>query len=129
MEDGLQALIDAARSVCGEFALAEDFTAGAVGAAILTESGRVYTGICLDLVCGIGFCAEASAAAAMLKDRETRVKAVVAVSAKRIVPPCGRCREMLLQINAANADALVIIASDRAIPLRDLLPHHWLPKP
>jgi cytidine deaminase len=129
MDDQLRTLIDAARAVCGEYPLADDFSAGSVGAALLTESGRTYTGICLDLACGIGFCAEASAVAAMLKDRETRVRAMVAVSMKRIVPPCGRCREMLVQINAANRDCLVIIASDRTVALGDLLPHHWLPKP
>jgi cytidine deaminase len=129
MDSKLRALIEAARAVCGEFPLAEDFNAGSVGAAILTEAGHIYTGICLDLACGIGFCAESSAAAEMLKNRETRVAAVVAVSRKRIVPPCGRCRELLVQINAANRDCRVIIGPRETVALRRLLPNHWLPKP
>ena len=39
--------------------------------ALETASGNVYTGINLDLACGIGFCAEHSAVAEMLKARET----------------------------------------------------------
>ena len=84
-------LIDAARAVCGSFHLEDDFTAGGVGAAIRTVNGNVYTGICIDLGCGLGFCAEVAAIAEMLKHRETQINAVVAVSGQRILPPCGRC--------------------------------------
>jgi len=44
-----------------------DFSSGDAGCAILSGSGRVYTGVCIDLACGLGFCAEASAVADMLK--------------------------------------------------------------
>jgi hypothetical protein len=44
---------------------------GGVAAAILTASGAVYTGICIDARCGMGFCAEHSAVAEMLKARES----------------------------------------------------------
>jgi cytidine deaminase len=70
-------LIAAAKAVCGAFRLREDFSAGSVGAAILTAQGNVYTGICIDLGCGLGFCAEVAAMAEMLKARETHARAVV----------------------------------------------------
>ena len=38
-------LIVAARRVQGEFCLGADFSAGGVGAAVRTRSGRVYTGL------------------------------------------------------------------------------------
>ena len=57
MDDTASRLIEAARAVCGEFRLAEDFTAGSVGAALLTAGGHIYTGVCIDLACGLGFCA------------------------------------------------------------------------
>jgi cytidine deaminase len=119
-------LIRAARTTCGVFDLGHDFTAGAVGAALLTDAGNMYTGICLELGCGLGFCAEVSAIADMLKHRETRIVAVVAVSAHRIVPPCGRCRETIAQVDPRNMDCTVILAEDVVVPLGELLPDHWL---
>lgn len=122
-------LVSAARQILGEFALGEDRSAGSVAAALRTAAGHVYTGISLDLDCGIGFCAEHSAIAEMLKHRETQIAAIVAVAAEGIRPPCGRCRELMLQVSPANAHTLVAIAAGRAVPLRELLPHHWLDTP
>ncbi len=119
-------LINAAKSVCGEFRLAHDFSAGSVGAAILTDKVNIYTGICIDLTCGLGFCAEASAIAEMLKNKETHITSIVAVSKDRILPPCGRCREMMVQIDVRNFDCQVIVGEDHTITLCELLPNHWL---
>ena len=121
-----RALVDAAKALQGKFALADDFTAGAVASALRTETGHVYTGICLDMACGIGFCAEHAAAAEMLKHRERRVVAIAAVGKRGLLPPCGRCRELLLQIDQRNSECLVLLRGDRIVPLRDLLPEHWL---
>jgi cytidine deaminase len=119
-------LIAAARRVQGEFSLGANFSAGGVGAAVRGRSGRVYTGICLDLACGIGFCAEHAAVAEMLEHRESEIDAVVAVGAGVILAPCGRCRELMAQINPANLDCRVVLGEDRVVPLRALLPEHWL---
>ncbi len=118
-------LIRAAREVQGSFSLSEDFSAGAVAAALKTKSGNVYTGICIELACGIGFCAEHSAVAEMLKHRETEIEAVVAVSPEGIIPPCGRCRELLAQVNEGNLQTRVLLAEDEVVLLKDLLPHRW----
>jgi len=120
------ALIAAARRVQGEFSLGADFSAGGVAAAVRGRRGGLYTGICLDLACGIGFCAEHAAIAEMLKDRESEIDAIVAVGAGVIIAPCGRCRELMAQINAANLDCRVVLAEDRVVALRTLLPEHWL---
>ena len=72
----IDSLIAAARSVYGEFSLGR-FSAGSCAAAILSDRGHVFTGICIDLACGIGFCAEHSAVAEMLKSRQTRIVAAV----------------------------------------------------
>ncbi len=119
-------LISAARQVLGEFALAPDLSAGSVAAALRTEAGHIHTGISLQLDCGIGFCAEHSAIAEMLKHRETRIAEIVAVAAEGVRPPCGRCRELMLQVSPANAATRVAVAENRTVPLRELLPHHWL---
>ena len=121
------ALVAQARALVGEFALTKpSLTAGAVGAALETASGRIYTGINLDLACGIGFCAEHSAVAEMLKARETVVRRMVAVNEERIVAPCGRCREMLVQVDPRNLDCEVLLPDDASATLRELLPNAWL---
>lgn len=126
MEKTTLQLIEAARAVYGEFALSEHFTVGSVGAAVRTAQGNIYTGVCIDLACGIGFCAEAAAVAEMLKHRETRITEIVAVNQYGILAPCGRCREMIAQVDSRNLDCRVIIGEDRIVTLRELLPEHWL---
>ena len=121
------ALIVAAQDVVGEFALIKpSLTAGAVGAALLTDAGNMYTGINLDLACGIGFCAEHSAVAEMLKQRETVVRRIVAVDRDRIVAPCGRCRELIVQVDRRNLECEVILPGDTSMRMADLLPRAWL---
>lgn len=118
-------LIEAARAVQGEFWMSEAFRGGAVGAAILTRAGNVYTGISLEMACGIGFCAEHSAIAEMLKDRETQIEAMVAVTAEGVIPPCGRCRELVLQVNPKNEATLVGVNDRKTMRMSELLPHRW----
>jgi cytidine deaminase len=101
-------LVAAARRVQGEFTLGLNFSAGGVAAALRGRSGRVYTGICPDLACGLGFCAEHAAVAQMLKHRESEIDAVVAVGAGVILAPSGRCRELMAQINPANLNCRVV---------------------
>ena len=104
----------------------KDFSAGAVSTAIRTEEGHIYTGICIDLACGLGFCAEASAIAEMLKHRETHIIELVALTHKGPMAPCGRCREMMVQVDRRNLDCRILIGKDRYVTLQELLPEHWL---
>jgi cytidine deaminase len=116
-------LIAAAQGVVGHFAYSEDASAGGVAAALLTSSGRIHTGICIDTQCSLGHCAESSAIAEMLKARESEIVAIVAVSEDgRIFPPCGRCRELIRQISPRNWKTQVIVAHDRIVSLADLMP-------
>jgi len=123
----IQELINAARSVQGTFELRRpDFTAASVGAALRASSGAFLTGVSVHLACGIGFCAEHAAVAEMLKHRETCIQAIVSVTAQAVLPPCGRCRELMLQLNAKNSEAQVVLPNYAVVRLRDLLPEHWL---
>jgi cytidine deaminase len=121
-------LISRAKAVAGKFVLGgfAGNSAGEVGAALVTADGNVYTGICIDVACSLGFCAEHAAIAEMLKHRETRALKIVAVRQDgRILPPCGRCREMLVQIDPENVRTEVIVDDGAAVPLADLLPRRW----
>jgi cytidine deaminase len=127
MSPEISELIAAARRVQGEFSLRGSFVAGSVGAAVRGRSGRIYTGVCLDLACGIGFCAEHAAVAEMLKNRESEIDAIVAAWGNGILgAPCGRCRELMAQINRQNLNSRVVLSEERVVVLRDLLPEHWL---
>ena len=104
-----------------------DCEAGGVAALIVSDSGKHYTGVCVEFECGIGFCAEHAAAAEMLKNHESRIAYVVAVLWNgKVVPPCGRCREMMWQLNSSNRDAMVILNVNLVKPLHELLPYPWI---
>jgi cytidine deaminase len=117
-------LYERAKAVLNPRRLSEMAEAGGVGAALLSESGAVYTGVCIDTGSSMGFCAEHAAAAAMITAGESRVLRMVAVAWDgRILPPCGRCREFISQIHPDNLKTEVLVEENLAVPLRDLLPH------
>ena len=104
--------------------VSEDIEVGGVAAALVTDKGNVYRGICIDTACSMGFCAVHAAIAAMLTAGEDKVAQIVAVNwDKSVLPPCGRCREFLLQLG--NPETQVLVAEDTAIPVKDLLPYSW----
>ena len=71
-----------AKSVINPRRLSAEAEAGGVGAALLTEGGQVYTGVCIDTACSMGFCAEHAAAAAMITAGENGVAKMIAVSGR-----------------------------------------------
>ena len=122
-------LIEEANKLLGEYELSSsDYSAGSVASALLSSNGNLYTGINIDVACGIGFCAEHAAVAEMLKHRETQVNMIVAVSSNTIRPPCGRCRELLFQIDHKNAETKVYLSADDYVTLDVLLPNRWEPQ-
>lgn len=107
---------------------------GDVGASLVTDRGSCFSGVCIDTGSGTGFCAEHSAIAAMVTAGEYRIARIVAVwrdgdSVLHVVPPCGRCREFIRQVDDANLDTQVVLARDRSARLRELLPLHEWPDP
>ena len=119
-------LIDRAKEVLQPRELTPECTVGEVSAALLTTRGNVYVGISISAGCGVGFCAEHSAVATMVTQGEARVQRLVAISCDgKFLPPCGRCRELLFQIDRANLDAEVILGPERTVRLEELLPERW----
>jgi cytidine deaminase len=115
-----------AKSVINPRKISECAEAGEVGAAILTKSGNVYTGVCIDTGCGMGFCAEHAAAAAMITAGESHVLKMIAVGCNGgIMPPCGRCREFISQLNEENLNAEVMVKKGVIVTIRELLPYDW----
>jgi cytidine deaminase len=119
-------LIERAKSVVNPREIKHGFTVGDVGCALVTDKGNVYVGVSIDACCGMGFCAEHSAIAAMVTHGEHVIKKIVAVGKNgTILAPCGRCREFMHQIHEENFDAEVIVKKNRSIKLKDLLPFPW----
>ena len=106
--------------------LKKEASAGHVACALETKSGKVFTGICIDMPCSLGFCAEQAAIAQMLKSGETEISKIIAVDRKgKILPPCGRCREFISQVDEKNLETAVILPGEIECKLKDLLPDRW----
>ncbi|MDB8551238.1 cytidine deaminase family protein [Turicibacter sanguinis] len=119
-------LIEKAEAVLKPRRLSSTAEASSVASAILTKEGHIYTGVCIDTACSMGFCAEHAAAAAMITAGESEIVKMVAINKRgNILPPCGRCREFISQLNDANIEAEVLINRQRAVKLIDLLPYDW----
>ena len=75
-----------------------------VGAAALTDDGRIISGCNVENVSyGLTLCAECSLVAALHAGGGGRLVAVVVVSGSgRPCPPCGRCRQLLLEHGGAE---------------------------
>jgi len=102
---------------------------GDVGCALFSGKGKIYTGVCIDTMSSMGFCAEHNAIGSMITAGEFKIKKIVAVWKDKkgkvyILHPCGRCREFMRQINKKNMETEVILSKDRIVKLKELLPYH-----
>jgi cytidine deaminase len=119
-------LYDAAFGVLRPRKLSTDAYAGSVSAAILSESGKIYTGVCIDTPSSMGFCAEHAAIAAMVTAGENRILKMIALYKDgSILPPCGRCREFVDKIHDENHACLVKVSSEKIMTIRELLPTNF----
>ena len=121
-------LYQAAKAVLNPRQISEYVSCGEVAAAILSGSGRIYTGVCLDTACTLGVCAERSAMAAMLTHGESRIARVVAVMPDgRVGSPCGACREFMMQLDAAagGIEILLDLKTEKTVRLKELVPDWW----
>lgn len=104
-----------------------------VGAAILGESGRIFTGANVENAAyPQGHCAEASAIGAMIAAGDRRISAVAVVGGEPGEPlctPCGGCRQRLREFAALDTPVHVCDAEAvrRTFTLEELLPHSFGP--
>lgn len=100
-------------------------SAGTVAAAILTDKGNVYVGVCIDTPAGMGFCAEHAAAAAMITAGESHIVKLVAIGIddEFACAPCGRCREFINAIHDENYNCEVMLEDGSITTIGALLPY------
>jgi cytidine deaminase len=102
-----------------------------IAAAVRSRDGRIHTGLHLGATVGrMSVCAEPIALGRAILDGDGSVATIVALRHPKpdesdrdiaIVPPCGACREMLLDF---DPDAMVIVpagGSAAKLPVRALL--------
>ncbi len=101
----------------------------AVGAAILMENGRMYTGVNIENSSyGLTNCAERTAVFKAVSEGERKILAV-AVSTENAGSPCGACRQVLVEF--AGDVPVYLVDGDgngRETTLYQLLPDHFGPE-
>jgi len=102
----------------------------AVGAALLTESGKIYEGVNIENAAyPTTMCAERVAVFKAVSEGEYAFTAI-AVATSNGGTPCGSCRQVLAEF---GVDTIVIIANVQGeiiqeTTVRDLLPGAFLPE-
>lgn len=102
--------------------------AGGVAAALLTREGNIYVGVCIDMACSLGMCAERNAIANMITHGENKIEKIVAVMTDgQVGPPCGSCREMMMQLDkdSGEIEILLDLESEKSVRLKELVPDWW----
>lgn len=120
----------AAKAVQKSRKISDYVEAGGVAAAILSASGRIYTGVCVDTCCTLGICAERNAIFNMITGGEQEIRKVIAImSDGKCGAPCGACRELMVQLMPDKYKGIEIMLdheTERVVTLGELTPEWWL---
>ena len=130
MEAVWKKLYDAAKTVQNQRKISDYVEAGGVAAAIQSESGRIYTGVCVDTASTLGICAERNAIFQMLTNGEHRITRVLAVMPDgKTGAPCGACRELMVQLDPQRYGDIQIMLDyerEKITTLGELTPEWWI---
>ena len=120
----------AARKVQYERKISPLIEAGTVSAALLTEKGNIYVGVCIDTACSLGMCAERNAIASMVTNGECNIRRVIAIGQNgKAIPPCGACREFMSQLMPDHYRSIQIMLdyeNKKTVTLGDITPNWWI---
>ena len=123
-------MYEAAKAVLNARKISDYVTCGEVAAAVLSGSGKIYTGVCIDTCSTLGICAERNAVFNMITNGEHEIKRVLA-----ILPdgssgaPCGACRELMVQLMPGRYHDIEIMMDYKAgktITLGEITPEWWI---
>lgn len=70
-------LFSKAKLVHNDRRISDSMEAGCVSAAIMTASGNIYVGVCIDMGSSLGTCAERNAMANMITNGESEIRKVL----------------------------------------------------
>lgn len=130
MEEIWKEMYDAASSVLNERRLSEYVTCGEVAAAVLSGSGRIYTGVCVDTCSTLGICAERNAIFNMITNGEQEIDKVLCILPDGSCgAPCGACRELMVQLMAGkyyDVEIMLDYSAGRTVRLGEITPEWWI---
>ncbi len=123
-------LYQAAKAVQKERKLSDYIEAGGVAAAVMSASGKIYTGVCIDTCSTLGICAERNAIFNMITNGEQEIKRVLAIMPNgKTGAPCGACRELMVQLmpnDYQKIEILLDFETQRVLTLGELTPEWWI---
>jgi cytidine deaminase len=102
-----------------------------VGAAVLTKSGKIYTGCNIENSSySLTVCAERTALFKAVSEGEKKFLAmVISTDVKDFISPCGACRQVISDL-AGDIDIILTngVGKTKILKMNDLLPHPFTPK-
>ncbi len=123
-------LYQAAKAVQKERKLSDYIEAGGVAAAVMSASGKIYTGVCIDTCSTLGICAERNAIFNMITNGEQEIKRVLTIMPNgKTGAPCGACRELMVQLmpnDYQKIEILLDFETQRVRTLGELTPEWWI---
>ena len=131
MDTGMKKLLEAARKA-KEKAYAP-YSHFHVGAAVLTETGKLYSGCNVENTSyGLTVCAERNAIFQMVADGEQRIAEILVLGdTEEFLPPCGACRQILREFAGPDGNLRVIVVNldgdIRTFTIAELLPEGFTP--
>ena len=123
-------MYQAAKAVQNDRRISDYVEAGGVAAAILSASGKIYTGVCIDTCASLGICAERNAIFHMITNGEQEIRRILAIMPDgRVGAPCGACRELMAQLmpdSYGDIQVLMDWEGQRSVTLAELIPEWWI---
>ena len=118
-----QKLIEAAKKVSKN--AHAPYSGFKVGAALLTESGKIITGCNVENSSyGLTNCAERTAIFKAVSEGETNYKELVIFSnTDELFYPCGACRQVISEFSSTLKITIVSLTDEFETSITELLPH------
>lgn len=130
MDKTWEKLYLAAKEVQNGRKISDYVEAGGVAAAILTSSGKIYVGVCIDTCSTLGICAERNAIFNMITNGESEIVKVLAIMPNgKTGAPCGACRELMVQLmpeKYKDIEIMLDYENEKVIKLGQLTPEWWI---
>ena len=120
----------AAKAVIAPRRISEYVTAGEVSAAVLSKTGKIYTGVCIDICSTLGICAERNAIFNMITNGENEIERVLCIPHfEGKGAPCGACRELMVQLmpeSYKDIEIMLDYKTGKTVTLGEITPEWWI---
>lgn len=130
MDKTWEKLYLAAKEVQNGRKISDYVEAGGVAAAILSSSGKIYVGVCIDTCSTLGICAERNAIFNMITNGESEIVRVLAIMPNgKTGAPCGACRELMVQLmpeKYKDIEIMLDYEDEKVVKLGQLTPEWWI---